>query len=244
MTMNDTLTEHDLTALAHARLIWNTPLSLPHADDLITLLPVGGGDTIVDLGCGWGELLLRALLAYPDATGRGIDLSPHNIQRALARADELGVQSRVHFEVADMSAWDGHGDVIISIGAAHAWGTTSQALTALGRHGSHLLFGGGYWVSPPPPALVEMIGEDYADLGGLVEVAVARGYRPLHVSVADAREWDSFETGWCAGLEAWALDHPETPGARQARELADQHRREYFYGYRGVLGFGYLLLVR
>ena len=48
----------------YARMRWNTPLSAEHADLLLgqlDLRPVRARLRIADLGCGWGELLLRAV---------------------------------------------------------------------------------------------------------------------------------------------------------------------------------------
>src|SRR5437763_13329002 len=57
----------------YGRMRWNTPLSENHADLLLDRMRLAEGDQILDLGCGWGELLLRAVARVPDATGTGVD---------------------------------------------------------------------------------------------------------------------------------------------------------------------------
>jgi hypothetical protein len=66
----------------------------------------------------------------------------------------------------------------------------------------------------------------------------------LSVSVANSDEWDSFETRFCAGRERWLLEHPDAPDAAEVRAAVDNHRNGWLHGYRGVLGFAYLTLVR
>ncbi|MEU4401729.1 SAM-dependent methyltransferase, partial [Micromonospora orduensis] len=55
-------TDH-LAASRYARMRWNTPLSEEHAALLLRRLDVRPGARVLDLGCGWGELLLRAVAA-------------------------------------------------------------------------------------------------------------------------------------------------------------------------------------
>jgi len=57
----------------YARVLWNTPVSEAHATLLLDVLDVRDGQTVVDLGCGWAELLLRAVVVVGvgDATGVG-----------------------------------------------------------------------------------------------------------------------------------------------------------------------------
>ncbi|WP_346537033.1 class I SAM-dependent methyltransferase [Micromonospora sp. DPT] len=56
-------TTEGLAALRYARMRWNTPLSEQHAALLLQRLDIRPGTRVLDLGCGWGELLLRAVAA-------------------------------------------------------------------------------------------------------------------------------------------------------------------------------------
>ena len=89
--------------MAHS---WDPDRYLTYADErgrpfveLVARIRADGPRTVVDLGCGPGNL--TALLAdrWPDATIRGLDSSPEMI--ATARAGD----PRVEFEVADLSDW-------------------------------------------------------------------------------------------------------------------------------------------
>ena len=62
----------DARLARHALLDFNSPLSDDRAAELIAgLLPIDG--RVVDLGCGWAELLLRILDRVPSAVGTGVD---------------------------------------------------------------------------------------------------------------------------------------------------------------------------
>ena len=52
--------------------------------DLVTQIGAGGPSTVVDLGCGSGELTMTLADRWPDAAVRGIDSSPEMIAKAPA----------------------------------------------------------------------------------------------------------------------------------------------------------------
>lgn len=136
---------------------------------------------------------------------------------------------------------------MLCIGSAHAFGGTEAALDALAavvQPGGRLLFGDAYWERSPTAEIAEVFGPDVPTLPGLVEAARERGWRLLHLSTADQREWDDFESTWLAGRQEWLLAYPEDPRAAEVRAELDDRLREYVGGYRGVLGLGYLVLGR
>jgi len=241
-------TEREPGEARFARLLWNAPLSESHADRLLHELEVGTGEHVLDLGCGWGELLLRAVASGgPGASGTGLDTDAQALARGSAAALERGLADRVAFENAEVVAWTKATDRVLCVGASHAWGGTAQALEALAgllAPGARLLFGDGFWEREPSDAAVEMFGGEVLTLAALSELAVGHGLRLLHMSTADQREWDEFESAWRAGRERWLLAHPDAPGAQRSREQIDERIREYVSVYRGVLGFAYLLLAR
>ena len=63
----------DFRRLAHGGLTFNAPLSEGRASALVAALPISPGHHVLDLGCGWGELLLRILAAHTATTGTGVD---------------------------------------------------------------------------------------------------------------------------------------------------------------------------
>lgn len=229
----------------HTDLDFNAPLSDLHASELIaTLHPLAHAE-IVDLGCGWAELLLQLLGDDATTRGVGIDLDPVAVARARTSADTRHLSDRVRLECADATVWSGHVDIAIAIGASHAWGGTRPALAALRpllRSGGRLLLGEGIWETPPTPAALDAEPEEFTTVAGLVDLSVESGFRLLSMSTATLSEWDSFESRYCAGRERWLLANPDAPDASQVRAQVDTHRAGWLHGYRRVLCFAYLTL--
>lgn len=249
----------DLTALRYARMRWNTPLSEEHAALLLQRLDIRPGARVLDLGCGWGELLLRAVAdggtavaagGATDAaatTGIGVDTDDAALARGRTLAMDRSLDKHVTFVNKEAAGWREPADRVLCIGASHALGGTAASLTALAelvRPGGRLLFGDAYWERPPGTEAAEIFGGETMPLADLIERTRRLGWRVLHFSTADQREWDDFECTWYAGRQEWLLEHPADPRATEVREELDTRLRQYVSIYRGVLGLGYFVLGR
>ncbi|GLY26512.1 methyltransferase domain-containing protein [Micromonospora sp. NBRC 101691] len=239
----------DLAAARYAHMRWNAPLSEEHAALLLDRLATPAGARVLDLGCGWGELLLRAVATggagTSPTTGTGVDTNDADLARGRALAAERSLDTRVTFVHRDASAWTEPADRVLCVGASHAFGGSAAALdtlTGLVSPGGRLLFGDGFWERPPTPEATEIFGDQTMTLADLAEQARASGWRVLHLSTAGQREWDDFEATWRAGRQEWLLAHPDDPRAADVRDELDNQLRQYVGVYRGVLGFAYLVL--
>src|SRR5262249_15643631 len=117
----------------------------------------------------------------------------------------------------DAAASEHRADVIVCVGASHAFGGTEKALSALRGRSRRLLFGDGFWITPPTLAHIEIFGplRDRAALRAACEDYTITGFEESTLA-----EWAAFESAWS--------DVPE---------------RVLEYGtYRGVLGFAWILL--
>jgi len=241
------VSEDDIGQSRYAAMRWNTPLSEEHAALLLARLDPPAGATIVDLGCGWGELLVRAVAAAPGgASGTGVDSDESLLERGRALAAGRGLEGMVEFVSARAEEWDGVADRLLCVGASHAWGGSAVALEALYRRakpGGRLLFGDGCWEQPPTAAAARLFDE-VLSLEAFVAAASAAGWRVLSLTTADQREWDDFESTWRAGREEWLLARPGSSQAAQQHRALDDRLAEYLSVYRGVLGFCYLILAR
>jgi trans-aconitate 2-methyltransferase len=97
---------------------WDPSVYLQFADqrsrpfvDLVTRIDAAAPATVVDLGCGPGQLTASLRQRWPDAMITGIDSSPEMIERARSHADD-----RLTFAVGDLRDWRPAApvDVIIS----------------------------------------------------------------------------------------------------------------------------------
>jgi cyclopropane fatty-acyl-phospholipid synthase-like methyltransferase len=246
---------HDLTFLS--------PLSDARAARLVAFLAEGLTDrepaTVLDVGCGWGELLLRVLEAAPSARGLGVDLDEESLAGAREHAVRRGLAERVGFEARDARAETGPYAAVTCIGASQIWGPDvseaqpldySAALTALRAllpRGGRLVYGEGIWSTPPTPASTAALSgrdDEFVPLLTLVELAKSLGFAVMAAHEAGLDEWDVFESGYAAGYARWLVEHdPDDPEAEEVRALATRQHTSYFGGYRGVLGLAYLELV-
>lgn len=116
------------------------PIKSPLSDDSVRrLLERGlprGDERVLDLGCGTGEWLLRALAVRPGVRAEGVDISEEALAEAAARASDLGVRDRLvlHHRKAEEFVSQEPFDVVLSFGAAHAFGGLIPTLAAARRH--------------------------------------------------------------------------------------------------------------
>jgi len=78
-------------------------------------LQLAPGQRLLDVGCGWGALVIHAALAY-DVEAVGITLSPEQAEEARRRVKEAGVEDRVTIIVQDYREVEGAFDAISSVG--------------------------------------------------------------------------------------------------------------------------------
>lgn len=261
--MDDTTAPPRLT-----RLTFHGPLSEDRAARMIRRLsapvnPVTPDSpvspvTVLDIGCGWGEFMLRLLEATPGATGVGIDLNEDDLARGRANAEARGLAERVRFvQESAADATHGPADVVLCLGASHALSDaqppehTTAALRALRRlvtPGGRVLLGEGFWQRTPTPGDLSAMWPDaypteFHDLPDLVDLAIAEGFRPAWIETANVDEWDDFESAYQSDVEEWLAAHPDHPLAEETRNRVDRHRAQWLRGYRGVMGLAYLTLV-
>ncbi|MFK0294650.1 SAM-dependent methyltransferase [Streptomyces sp. NPDC090442] len=242
------------------RLAFHGPLSPARATGMIDRLTAAttAPATVLDIGCGWAELMLRLLAALPGATGVGIDLRADDLARGRANAEARGLAERVRFAEGSAVTLDRQpADVVLCLGASHALSEarppehTAAALRALRRlvaPGGRVLLGESYWQRPPTDRELAAMWPDasrteFHDLAGLVDLAVAAGFRPAWIETASDDEWEAFESSYQADVEEWLAAHPDHPLASETRDRVDRHRRSWLCGYRGVMGLAYLTLV-
>ncbi|WP_030544477.1 cyclopropane-fatty-acyl-phospholipid synthase family protein [Streptomyces albus] len=243
------------------RLTFHGPLSEARAARLVERLGRHRPATVLDIGCGWGELMLRVLGAVPGATGTGLDINAEDLARGRENARSRGLADRVEFiEESAAGTMRGPADLVLCTGAGQALAgdtepsgvaVTATALRELRRlvaPGGRVFYGEGYWERPPTGGELAAMwsgasADDHHDLAGLVEAALEAGVRPEWIETANRDEWEEFESGYRAGTETWLAAHPDHPLAAETRERVDRQRTSWLTGYRDVLGLAHLTLV-
>lgn len=235
-----------MSGIAHA----DHPIKSPLDDDAVRALLSRalprGDERILDLGCGGGEWLLRALAMHPGLRAEGVDISAGALEQARSSAVDRGVAERLVFHQSQAAAFSSpHGfDLVLSVGAAHAFGGLLPTLAAARKHlapGGRVLIGDGFWIADPSPEAVEMLG-DFTDLATTMDRLKADGWTPVHGHVSSRREMDDYEWACWGSLSSWALDHPSDPDSAQVLETAETRYAEWLRVYRDTWGFLTLVL--
>ncbi|MFE4588685.1 SAM-dependent methyltransferase [Streptomyces laurentii] len=240
-----------------AGLTFHGPLSETRAARIVSRLAAPAPGTVLDIGCGWGELMLRVLAETPGARGTGIDIDAGDLAHGRTLAAARGLADRV--EYAEES---GHGttraaaDTVLCVGSSqalldpdqpHDVAAALRELRRLVRPGGRVLLAEGFWERVPTDAELARMWPgaaafDHCTLAGLVDLAVEAGFRTAWVETATRDEWEEFESGYRHAVEVWLATHPDHPLAAETRERVDRQRSAWL-GYRGVLGIAYLTLV-
>jgi SAM-dependent methyltransferase len=229
----------EASRIAHGELrLWN-PLGEAALDEVIGLLDLAPGASILDVGCGRGEVLRRVTARW-DVKATGYD-----IDGALLPTASWDLQVRD-------SPPPGPFDLVICIASSHAIGGFPDALGALRdltAPNGQVLLGEGYWRRPPDDAYLGALGaasaDELADYPGLMRAAEDVGLTPLHSSVASEADWDRYEWRLILNAERWAAANPDGPGAELLLERARRAReRMTMPGGRETLGFALTLLRR
>jgi len=235
-----------ISRLAHA----DHPIKSPLDDDSVRqLLERGvprGDERVLDLGCGGGEWLLRALTAHPQLHAEGVDICEDALGQAREAASCHGVQARLvlhHQEASDFRSPHSF-DLVLSVGATHAFGGLLPTLAAARKHlapGGRVVIGEGFWEREPSQEAIEMLG-DFTDLATTMDRVVADGWTPVHGHISTRRELDDYEWACWGSLASWALNHPTDADSSQVLETATTRRTEWLRVYRDSFGFVCLVL--
>ncbi|MFI5803063.1 SAM-dependent methyltransferase [Streptomyces sp. NPDC051561] len=237
-----------MSQLAHAHHPIASPLGLDSVTRVLGRALNRGGERVLDLGCGQAEWLIRALESHPGTTAEGVDLAANALAEGRRQADVRGVGDRLVLHEVDAAAFTPAApfDVIISSGAAHAFGGLLATLETAHKFlapGGRVVIGDAYWRAEPSAEAIEMLGE-YENLADTVDRITGAGWTPVYGHLSTRHELDDYEWNWTGSLSAWALDHPEDPGSGAALEAATVHRDEWLRGYRDSFGYQTLVLRR
>lgn len=208
---------------------------------------------VLDIGCGKGEWLVRALSRAPGSRGTGIDPNPAFVADAARRAQAAGVADRLTLVTSvfePLLAPDGAFALAICTGASHAFGTYEQALRGLRRHvreGGAAIVGTGYWRRTPDPEYLAAFGGSADEMTTLEETAAlaeANGWRITARHASTLEEWDDYEHGYAARVREWVAAHPEDPDAPQFARRIESWSGAYERWGRDTMGYVTFVLGR
>ena len=109
---------------------WSNSLEQAQQDKLDMIcrkLRLAPGERMLDIGCGWGGLLIHAAQKY-GIEGHGVTLSERQYAFALEKVRRLGLEDRIRLELRDYRELSGQYDKISSIGMYEHVGLANMPL--------------------------------------------------------------------------------------------------------------------
>lgn len=247
------------TTIAHAGRAMLGPLGVAAADALVEAaaehIEAGAAPSqpsVLDVGCGKAELLVRAMLRL-NAHGIGVDPNAAFLAEARARAEAAGVGDRLTlipsvFE--SLLAGPRPHELVICTGATHAFGDYAPALAALPRFvaaGGCAIVGVGYWRQKAAAEYLASFGgreDEMLPLEGTLQAARDHDYDVIAFHESSHDEWDAYELAYAASMRAWVAANPHDPDAPAFAARVESWAAGYQRWGRDTMGFVTMVLAR
>jgi SAM-dependent methyltransferase len=243
---------HKFSAIAHRDHDYCNPIAAAKIERILDLLPLNEGASVLDLGCGRGELSLRIIERFK-AQVTAVDLSSPMLDAARERAEWCGALPHLRLlqlAIAEYSAEPASFDLTVMLGGGGIAGGFAGICARLAqwtRRGGYVLIGEGFWAKAPAAeylAHLEATADEFRDHRGNVQAGIDAGLIPLHAVVASADEWDEYEWKYSRSIERYALEQPADPDVPAMIARIRRWRDAYLHWGRETLGFGTYLFHR
>ena len=207
-------------SITHRDHVLCNPTTVEKIDELIGLLQLERGTSVVDIACGKAEMLVRLAETY-DIKGMGVDKSPFAIADAEAKREARVPDAELEFILGDGADYRPSSpesfDLAACIGASWVFGDhrgTLRALKAMIKPGGMVMAGEPYWINEPSPEHLAAEGFDrhlYSSHGGNVKIGEEEGLTLLYAVASNQDDWDRYEgLQWRAAAD-YARESPDDP---------------------------------
>ena len=231
----------------------HNPLTEAKLADLGGALQLSPGTRVLDLASGSGEMLCTWARDH-GITGTGVDMSTTFIERARARAAELGVDERVEFVHGDASGHVAAEPVDLAACVGATWigngvAGTIELLDRSLRPGGLTLIGEPYWRRIPPDeeTATNCHASGIADfllLPDLITQFQGLGYDVVEMMLADQDSWDRYAAAQWLNMRRWLDRNPDDELAPEVREELTSEPASYARSTREYLGWGVFALMK
>ncbi|MDZ7838418.1 MAG: class I SAM-dependent methyltransferase [Actinomycetota bacterium] len=158
-------------AITHKRHVICNPMDKDKIYKLLELLNLEQRATVLDIGCGKGEILIRLAELF-NISGIGVDISPYFLKDSRREKEGRVPNSDIKFMEMDGANYKNEEnelfDLTMCIGASFAYGgflNTINSLKKMTKPGGLLVLGEPYLLKELDPEYLKMSGikkEDYA----------------------------------------------------------------------------------
>jgi SAM-dependent methyltransferase len=192
------------------------PMSTVKLDELIELLKLDPGASVLDIACGMAEMLTRLAERF-EVSGVGIDNSPYFVAEARQKLQERVPDARI--EILSMDGADYKPerlfDLTMCIGASWVYQGhrgTLRALKSMTKPNGLVLTGEPFWLQEPSEAYLAAEDHTRDEFGTHYEnvlVGEDEDLVPLYTLVSNQDDWDRYEALRLYAAERYAGDNPD-----------------------------------
>jgi cyclopropane-fatty-acyl-phospholipid synthase len=202
-------------------------------------LMLSPGDRLVDIGCGWGGMLIHAAKRY-GVNGLGNTISRRQYEYANRKIEELGLQDQIEVVMEDYRDLKGQFDKLVSIGMFEHVG--KEYIPSFMKKASELLTRGGLGLLHTIGKETESPGDPWTQryifpgsyLPNLPEVAHHMGRARL--SILDV---ENLRLHYARTLDCWARNFEKAAGRVRERFGETFARMWQLYLHASSAGFKY-----
>jgi SAM-dependent methyltransferase len=232
--------------ITHQHHVICNPISQEKLENLVELLQLPYGATVLDLACGKGEFLVRLGETY-GVSGLGIDISPHFVRDARERLKARVPESGIIFQEIDGAAFvpDAPRSYTLAscIGASWVFGGYGATLDALNRFvapSGWIIVGEPFWLREPTAECLVAFEATRSSFGTHAENAAAgeaRGLELAYSLVSSEDDWDRYEGLQWYSVSEYARAHPEDPDLPEIVGRVRKERDVFLRWGRETLGW-------
>ena len=244
----DIVKYYDIT---HGKHLICNPISEAKLDELIDLILLDRGQSVVDIACGKGEFLIR-LAVKRGVRGLGVDRSHYYLEEARQRHAKSG--GDVTFLEMDGAAFTPDGDdrfqMASCLGASFIYGGFSQTLRELAsmvEEGGWVISGEPYWSREPPEEYLRALQCTRVDFGTHLEnvrTGEDLGLDLSYTLVSSKDDWDRYEALQWYAADLYRRAHPEDEDVPELLAQLTSYRNAYLEWGRDTLGWAIYVFRR
>jgi len=235
------------------KLKFNNPISESKLSEIINLLHIKSGDTIVDIGGGNGSVLLK-MIQKSNAKGVLIEQNKKLIDACKKQSKTLIKSGKLVLVEADAKTYlknlePKSIDCFVCIGSSHIFDgyiNFIKAILPYLKDGGFLLIGDGFWMKKPSKEYLKVLGSTESELMNHyenIEKPEKMGLTFLYAHIASAEDWDRFEGIYFLEEEVKALELAEKERKERLKNLRAFRKAQFKFG-RATMGFGLYLFMK
>jgi cyclopropane fatty-acyl-phospholipid synthase-like methyltransferase len=230
--------------IAHKYQSIMNPVTEAKLNSLIPLLKLKDDSSVLDIGCGKGEMLIKLAENYR-IKGIGVDKSPYCIKDCNKNKAERVPDADLEFQLMDGADYrtENQFDMACCIGSSWVFGgheKTLKALSTMTKPGGLILVGEPHWLKEPDPEYLEaeeMTRDSFLSHHGNVRVGEQLGLRCIYTLDSDREGWDYYESLHWWAVEDYLANNPRDPDALEIRLANEKSKETYLRWGRDTLGW-------